>query len=230
MKKLLILLMLTGCNVKIPAIDTAKPSSQDTTTVEPAPVAPPKELTLKEKLSATAKDFEKLETSYLPFCKNTPKDLNLFYTTLFYEMIRHESGFKKEEAYYECAKAKCYYSSGCFEDPVRGFCRITSNKLDGGFAVSRGLFQLSVSSVRSLGCKDYIQVSQDLHDPDKNIKCAATIMKNYIISDKIITGKDGDKWRGLSRYWSVLRPTFDGKERKSYTSIVNAVQKVSGCN
>lgn len=237
MKKLLIVLFLASCNVKIPVTETqpSKPINQDATipkpvVPEPLPVAPPKPLTLKEKLSTAAKEFEKLETSYLPFCSKTPKDLNLFYTTLFYEMVRHESGFKNEEAYYECAKAKCYYSAGCFTDPVRGFCRITSSTFDGGFAVSRGLFQLSVSSVRALGCKDYIQNSQDLHNEDKNIKCAATIMKNYIISDKIITGKDGDKWRGLSRYWAVLRPTFDGAERKSYTSILKAVQKVEGCN
>lgn len=229
MKKLLIVLFLASCNVKIPVTETAKPISQDVTVVEPLPVAPPKPLTLKEKLSVTAKEFEGLETSYLPFCSKTPKDLNLFYTTLFYEMVRHESGFKNEEAYYECAKTKCYYSSGCFTDPIRGFCRITSSKMDGGFAVSRGLFQLSVSSSRGLGCS-WINKSDDLHNEDLNIKCAALIMKNYITQDKIITGKTDEKWRGLSRYWSVLRPTFDGKERKSYTSIVNAVQKVEGCN
>lgn len=229
------LLFLTGCNqattmpqassqdqtVAISA-DVSKPISQDVTA--------PKPLTLKEKLSLAAKEFEPLKTSYMPFCSKTPKDLNLFYTTLFYEMIRHESGFKNEEAYYECAKAKCYYSAGCFQDPVRGFCRITSSKFDGGFAVSRGLFQLSVSSVRGLGCKDYIENSSDLHNEDKNIRCALTIAKNYFLQDKVVTGKDDDKWRGLSRYWAVMRPEFDGKPRESYLKIMKAVQKLEGCN
>ena len=205
-------------------------SSQDTTVAISADQTAPAPLTLKEKLSILVKEFEGLKMSFQPFCSKTPKDLNLFYTTLFYEMIRHESGFDTNEDYYECAKAKCYYSAGCFVDPVRGYCRITSNKFDNGFAVSRGLFQLSVSSVRSLGCKDYVQNSQDLHIEEKNIKCALNIYKNYIIQDKIITGKVDDKWKGGSRYWSVLRPTFDGKERKSYTSIGDALKKLEGCN
>jgi hypothetical protein len=190
----------------------------------------PAPLTLKEKLSVAAREFEGLQTSYLPFCSKTPKDLNLFYTTLFYEMIRHESGFKNEEAYYECAKAKCFYSSGCFVDPVRGFCRITSSKLDNGFAVSRGLFQLSVSSSRGLGC-NWITVSNDLHNEELNIRCALHIYKNYIIQDKVIAGKKaGDKWAGGTRYWSVLRPTFDGKTRNSYLKISQELNKLEGCN
>jgi len=185
---------------------------------------------LKKKLSLASKQFESIQTSYMPFCSKTPSDLNLFYTTLFYEIIRHESGFDTNEVFYECFKTKCYYSSGCFVDPVRGYCRITSSGLDGGFAVSRGLFQLSVSSVQGLGCKDFIKSSEDLHNPDLNIKCAMIIAKNYIVQDKIITGNSDSKWRGLSRYWSVVRPTFDGKEKKSYTSIINALNKIEGCD
>lgn len=233
MKYLILLFLFAGC-IDIPdeyANQYPKKEESVVVSADVTPVKPvEKPLTLKEKLSVAAKEFEPLQTSYLPFCAKTPKDLNLFYTTLFYEMIRHESGFKNEEAYYECAKAKCYYSAGCFEDPIRGFCRITSSKFDGGFAVSRGLFQLSVSSVRGLGCKDYIENSQDLHNEDKNIKCAMTIAKNYFQQDKMVTGNIDGKWKGLSRYWSVLRPTFDGKERKSYTSIGNALKKIEGCN
>lgn len=231
MKYIILALFIASCNQ---APQSAVVASQDNTTAisqdsTAASVDQTKPLTLKEKLSIAAKEFEPLKTSYMPFCSKTPKDLNLFYTTLFYEMIRHESGFKNETEYYECAKAKCHYSTGCFEDPVRGFCRITSNKLDGGFAVSRGLFQLSVSSVRGLGCKDYVQNSQDLHIEEKNIKCALNIYKNYIIQDKIITGKVDDKWKGGSRYWSVLRPTFDGKPRNSYLKITKEIQKLEGC-
>ena len=204
-------------------------SSQDTTVAISADQTVPKPLTLKEKLSLAAKEFEPLQTSYQPFCSKTPKDLNLFYTTLFYEMIRHESGFKNEEAYYECAKAKCYYAAGCFTDPVRGFCRITSSKLDGGFAVSRGLFQLSVSSSRGLGCS-WINKSEDLHNEDLNIKCAMHIYKNYILQDKVIAGKkEGDKWAGGTRFWAVLRPEFDGKPRQSYVKINAALNKFEGC-
>lgn len=204
------------------SVDQSKPVSLD----ETKPVVKP--LTLKEKLSIAAKEFEPLKTSYQPFCSKTPKDLNLFYTTLFYEMIRHESGFKNEEAYYECAKSKCYYAAGCFIDPTRGFCRIASSKLDNGFAVSRGLFQLSVSSSRGLGC-GFISSSDDLHNPDLNIKCALTIYKNYIIQDKIITGKVDDKWKGGARYWAVLRPEFDGNPRNSFLKITKEIQKLEGC-
>lgn len=236
MKYIILALFLASCNQApqgaiVASQDNTTAISQDSTEASVDQTKPiDKPLTLKEKLSIAAKEFEPLQTSYMPFCSKTPKDLNLFYTTLFYEMIRHESGFKNEEAYYECAKAKCYYSSGCFVDPLRGYCRITSSGLDGGFAVSRGLFQLSVSSVQGLGCKDFIKSSEDLHNPDLNIKCAMIIAKNYIIQDKIITGNSDSKWRGLSRYWSVVRPTFDGKEKKSYTSIINALNKIEGCN
>lgn len=232
----LITLLLVGCTdtTTVPVVssqDQTVAISQDATAVsaDQTPAVVPAPLTLKQKLSIAAKEFEGLQTSYMPFCSKTPKDLNLFYTTLFYEMIRHESGFNTNEDYYECAKAKCYYSAGCFTDPIRGFCRITSSKLDGGFAVSRGLFQLSVSSVRGLGCS-YVSNANDLHDEDTNIKCATLIMKNYILQDKIITGKDGEKWRGLSRYWAVLRPTFDGKPRSSYLKIDAAMKKLEGCN
>lgn len=236
MKYIILALFLASCNQApqgaiVASQDNTTAISQDSTEASVDQTKPiDKPLTLKEKLSIAAKEFEPLQTSYMPFCSKTPKDLNLFYTTLFYEMIRHESGFKNEEAYYECAKSKCYYSAGCFVDPTRGFCRITSSKLDGGFAVSRGLFQLSVSSVQGLGCKDFIKSSDDLHNPDLNIKCAMIIAKNYIVQDKIITGNSDSKWRGLSRYWSVVRPTFDGKEKKSYTSIINALNKIEGCN
>ena len=54
--------------------------------------------------------------------------------------------------------------------------------------------------------------------------------KNYIIQDKIITGKVDDKWKGGARYWSVLRPTFDGKPRNSYLKITKEIQKLEGCN
>lgn len=235
MKYLIIALFLASCNQApqdaiVASQDNTIAISQDSTIASADQTKPiEKPLTLKEKLSVAAKEFEPLQTSYMPFCSKTPKDLNLFYTTLFYEMIRRESGFKNEEAYYECAKAKCYYSSGCFTDPVRGFCRITSSKLDGGFAVSRGLFQLSVSSSRGLGC-NWINNSDDLHNEDLNIKCALYIYKNYILQDKIITGKVDDKWKGGARYWSVLRPTFDGKPRNSYLKITKEIQKLEGCN
>lgn len=229
---ILALLVLTGCSDlnKPISLATITISSDSTVAISSDKTEPAKPLTLKEKLSVAAKEFEPLQTSYMPFCSKTPKDLNLFYTTLFYEMIRHESGFKNEEAYYECAKAKCYYAAGCFEDPIRGLCRITSSKFDRGFAVSRGLFQLSVSSVRGLGCKDFIESSEDLHNEDKNIKCAMIIAKNYFMQDKVVTGKVDDKWKGMSRYWAVLRPTFDGKPRNSYDKIKTAIQKLDGCN
>lgn len=239
MKKLIIItvLFLTACgSIKVPdgisagvgaeviSQDHSVAISQDQT----KPIEKP--LTLKEKISIAAKEFEQLKTSYQPFCSKTPKDLNLFYTTLFYEMIRFESSFNTNEVYYECAKAKCYYSAGCFTDPDRGFCRITSSKMDGGFAVSRGLTQLSVSSVQGLGCKDFIKTAEDLHNPDLNLKCAMIIAKNYFIQDKIITGKVDDKWKGLSRYWAVFRPTFEDKPRESYVKITKAIQKIEGCN
>lgn len=231
MRYLILALFIASCNqapqgATVASHDNTTAISQDSTVASADQTKP---LTLKEKLSVAAKEFEPLQTSYMPFCSKTPKDLNLFYTTLFYEMIRHESGFKNEEAYYECAKAKCYYSAGCFVDPIRGFCRITSSKADGGFAVSRGLFQLSVSSSRGLGC-GWINKSDDLHDEQLNIRCALNIYKNYILQDKIITGKVDDKWLGGSRYWAVLRPTFDGKPRNSYVKIDTAMKKLEGCN
>lgn len=238
MRYLILLALLASCSLdtgklsgEVSSQDQTVAISQDATavSVDQTPAVVPAPLTLKEKLSVAAREFEPLKTSYMPFCTKTPKDLNLFYTTLFYEMIRHESGFKNQEAYYECAKSKCYYSSGCFVDATRGFCRITSSNLDNGFAVSRGLFQLSVSSSRGLGCS-FVSNSGDLHNEDTNLKCALLIAKNYIVQDKIITGKVDDKWKGLSRYWAVLRPEFDGKPRNSYLKITKEIQKLEGCN
>lgn len=220
-------LLMSGCDQLQIGLGA---SSQDTTVAISADQTAPAPLTLKEKLSILVKEFEGLKMSFQPFCSKTPKDLNLFYTTLFYEMIRHESGFDTNEEYYECAKAKCYYSAGCFTDPTRGFCRITSSKLDGGFAVSRGYTQLSVSSVQGLGCKDFIKTAKDLHDPDLNLKCAIIIVKKYFLEDKIITGKAEEKWKGLSRYWAVFRPTFEGKPRESYVKIDKVMKKIEGCN
>ena len=127
------LFALQGC-VQIP-VEVPKVlnpvASEESAAVQPPSIPSSKTpLTLKEKLSIQAKAFEQIETSYLPFCTNKPKDLNLFYTTLFYEMIRHESGFNPKEEYFECSKTKCLYASGCGVSEERGFCRLTSSKLD----------------------------------------------------------------------------------------------------
>lgn len=232
MKKLIIIaLILTSCE-EPKTLTQAAPTSSDQSTAtsqDATAVKPAQPLTLKEKLSIAAKDFEKIETSYLPFCKNKPKDLNLFYTTLFYEIARHESGFKNTTEYYECSKTKCLYSAGCWISPERGFCRVTSSKLDGGYAVSRGLFQMSLSSSRGLGCS-WIETKDDLFNEDKNIKCFAHVAKNYILEDKQIAGKKaGDKWAGITRYWAVTRNTFGEKPRDSYLKIKTQLEKLEGC-
>ena len=226
------LFALQGC-VQIP-VEVPKVlnpvASEESAAVQPPSIPSSKTpLTLKEKLSIQAKAFEQIETSYLPFCTNKPKDLNLFYTTLFYEMIRHESGFNPKEEYFECSKTKCLYASGCWVSEERGFCRVTSSKLDGGYAVSRGLFQMSLSSSRGLGCS-WINSKEDLFNEDPNIKCAMHVLKNYIVEDKQIAGKKaGDKWAGGTRYWAVLRNTFGEKPRASYEKIKTQLEKLDGC-
>lgn len=68
---------------------------------------------------------------------------------------------------------------------------------------SRGLFQLSLES--GLGYKCPFRNQEDLHDPERNIKCAVLILERWVTRDNRIAGKESGSWRGGARYWAVLR-------------------------
>jgi len=76
--------------------------------------------------------------------------------------------------------------------------------VNGERVVSRGLLQLSIESARGYQCP-FLDVAEDLHKPEVNLICSVLIMKRWVVQDGVISGKEGSRWRGGARYWSVLR-------------------------
>lgn len=95
--------------------------------------------------------------------------------------------------------------------------------------VSRGILQMSINSIsaryRNKGCN--ARTAEDLHTPVKNIQCGIAIMTHWIETDNCIScdvptefreevNEAGEieriptRWnrRGLSRYWSPLRVSY----------------------
>lgn len=113
---------------------------------------------------------------------------------LFIEMAKWESGYKPEKFYLE----KTCKGVGIF----RKCSTIRDRK--GRIVTSRGLFQLSIES-SNLNYKCGFKDEKEVHDPEKNIRCAVKIMERWVLQDKVI-GKVSPN-RGGARYWSVLRGT-----------------------
>lgn len=66
---------------------------------------------------------------------------------------------------------------------------------------SIGLLQLSVSdNAYGSGCA--FRTESDVKDPAKNLKCAVTILKKWVMRDGVIQNSAN---KGGARYWSVLR-------------------------
>ena len=107
-------------------------------------------------------------------------DKKEFWVALLVELARFESNWKTETKFTE-----------------------TFNDSKGKPVVSRGLFQLSIESANGYGCK--LKKPEELHDPATNIRCAVIIANKWVTSDMVIHGKSGNRWVGLSRYWSPLR-------------------------
>lgn len=72
--------------------------------------------------------------------------------------------------------------------------------------VSRGLFQMSIASVKQkqYAC-DMIKDEADLYDDVKSINCAVNIAHHWITRDMVIFSDKANL--GLGRYWSTARPT-----------------------
>lgn len=132
----------------------------------------------------------------------------------------YESGYDPEKKYYECAKYTCKYltSGGCKYVQGHGFCMKGGHKLDNGVVISRGLMQLSLESAQGYGCK-FLHEPKDLHDPEKNLRCANTVMVAQI--------KRTGKILSNSNYWAVLKPTSSYNQIEKIKSRVH--KQVPAC-
>ena len=90
-------------------------------------------------------------------------------------------------------------------DPKQDFVEDFKDS-NGNKVVSRGLLQISKESANEYGCD--ISNAQDLYDPKINLSCGVRILNRWISKDGVIAQKNDDQqWRGLARYWAVLRTT-----------------------
>lgn len=212
--------LLNGCtSLEIAQQEIAPKIPVESPKIEtPAAEVAVKKLTLDEKFLIEAKKLATTPADIKAYCGKDIKDKELFYQAVLKNMAVHESGLKNSSTYYECSKKACQYSGGCFTDPVRGYCMKSGEKWENGFVVSRGLFQMSISSSRSLGCT-WLEKPEDLHDEDKNIKCASLALTKYFTQDKVIAARKDGKWLGAARYWAVMRETKGGEPRASYADI-----------
>jgi hypothetical protein len=94
-------------------------------------------------------------------------------------MAKYESGFKPETSYVESFKGQ-----------------------DGKNIVSRGLFQISISSSNQSAYKCETKTIEQLYDPKFNISCMVKIVNFWLNKDLVFFG--GEKL-GLGRYHSTGR-------------------------
>jgi hypothetical protein len=85
---------------------------------------------------------------------------------------------------------------------------------NGNPVVSRGLLQISKESANGANYRCGIKDEKELHDPKTNLECGVRILNKWVTNDGVIVAKEGDKWRGVARYWGVLR---DGVKRAKIT-------------
>lgn len=123
-----------------------------------------------------------------------------FYTTLFVELARFESGFNPKATFKES-----------FKDSK------------GDYVTSTGLFQVSVESLRGYGVK---LTQEELFDPYKNIDAMLAIAKKWIVSDGVISS-DKAPWKGMSRYFSPFRDAKKKEAIAKETRTVGEAQEMS---
>lgn len=97
---------------------------------------------------------------------------------------------------------------------------------------SRGLLQLGFAGYKN--CNIRKTSKEDRHNPQKNLECGVVIMNHWAKKDKMLRGfirhKGKRKWRGSSRYWSVLREEiWSGAKRRRLGEIKRRVQNLSFC-
>lgn len=143
-----------------------------------------------------AKLVQTTPKDYAAYCPNY-KNLNLlqreeFWIFLLSAMVRYESNFNTNATYKEN-----------FKDSK------------GKYIISRGLLQLSIESSRAYACG--FNNEAEIHDPLRNLSCGLRILNKWVGQDLYIGSRVHSKWRGGSRYWSVLRS--NGSPYKSITKL-----------
>ena len=137
----------------------------------------------------------------------------LFYAHLLAKMAKYESNYNPKASYVECSsKSSTYGSSGKWFASRGQYC-IPGSKLEGGVAISRGLFQMSVDSANAYGCG--IESPSDLEKPDIAIECAVKVLNRFVPAPRMnegkvrghgrLAGKVDGVWKGAAAYWSVMR-------------------------
>ena len=148
--------------------------------------------------------FDVIPTDLNIFCPRYAKlnktEKKYFFMYLISTMVRFESNFDPSASYTED-----------FTDS------------DGHAVVSRGLLQISFESSKSYGCG--FTTNEEIHDPYKNLSCGIKILTKWVSADGRIAGYMNSKWRGGSRYWSVLRAA----DKDSYNSIVELSSNLKIC-
>lgn len=182
--KLLILAALVGCTNQAPV---TAPSN------EPPKTEPPKPLKADwakpEYTAFVVKALDDLGSNLMTGPVNDAKnwcgdfgkaDRKQFWVMVFSSLARYESDFKPEVKYTESFKDQ-----------------------KGNFIISRGLLQLSLESSKGYDCgfKD----EQELHDPEKNIRCGVRILNKWVSRDFVVSGGSEGAWKGGARYWSPFR-------------------------
>lgn len=121
---------------------------------------------------------------------------------------KYESGFKPETVYEECSNDKTKYTEVVWVESKKKWCRKSS--APEGYAVSRGLLQISISSSNSSSYKCGTKEPKQLHDPIFNLQCGVKIAVFQINK----SGKFySDNKEGLSAYWSVFRGHSDSRPK-----------------
>lgn len=177
-----------------------------------APVAPPsapyaswpnQEWAKAAEAAVIAEGLDKIAiTDGRSFCPNGMHMRN--WVHLLGAVARYESNFKPDLQYTEAFKGS-----------------------DGKNVISRGLFQISFSSTQQAryGCKWSKQT--DLHDPIRNIQCSAKVARALVTENKQVTNHTGTAYRGMARYWSVMRPNrtwTDTSGRKRSTGKLTEIK------
>ncbi len=75
---------------------------------------------------------------------------------------------------------------------------------NGNNVISTGLLQISQESARAYGFPGI--TTEQLKDPETNLRVGVAIMKKWVAQDGCISCQDSKgRWRGGARYWSTLR-------------------------
>lgn len=83
---------------------------------------------------------------------------------------------------------------------------------------SVGLFQLSYED-KMKWCS-MVKSSNTLKNPITNIRCAIPEMAMLAKKDGVISGGSSGAWRGLTRYWSTMRPSGKLAQVKAATNAL----------